>query len=338
MLKLLKIKNFQAHSHIKLKFAPGVNTIIGRNDKGKSAILRAIKFLVRNRPVGNEFVKHGMNSTFIRLTTEEDNIITRVKGEKKNYYKLNGKKFSAFKTDVPEEITNSLLLSEVNFQGQYDSPFWFTESAGEISKKLNAIVNLEAMDQTMASLNSKARSLNSTLTAAIANEIALKNDLENLSYVKEIDKDLELCEKLKNRYDVGIKNCGLLDDVIHKVQQLNSIIDLSSNINNDFASLDSIFTEYQYQKTQTDKLKILLQKLNEAEQESKKEVPSIEHLEKLRIRIREITSGIKNLTQIIESIKTKESLLQNSQKEVDELEKDLHKLTKGVCPLCQRPM
>ena len=59
MLTSLTIKNFQSHKDSTLQFSPNVNVILGHNDSGKSAIFRAIDFVVFNSLSGDSFVRHG---------------------------------------------------------------------------------------------------------------------------------------------------------------------------------------------------------------------------------------------------------------------------------------
>ena len=55
MIQSLKIINFQSHEDSTLDFVPGVNMILGASDSGKSAIIRALKWLVWNRPNGDAY-------------------------------------------------------------------------------------------------------------------------------------------------------------------------------------------------------------------------------------------------------------------------------------------
>src|SRR5665647_764854 len=74
MIKSLEIHNVQSHKDTFLEFDPGVNVIIGSSDSGKTAILRAIKKVVFNRPLGDSFISNWAKEYFIRITTSEDTI------------------------------------------------------------------------------------------------------------------------------------------------------------------------------------------------------------------------------------------------------------------------
>ena len=58
MLIQLVIENFQSHEKTALEFCSGINTIVGSSNSGKSAILRALYWVVYNKPGGFGFSSH----------------------------------------------------------------------------------------------------------------------------------------------------------------------------------------------------------------------------------------------------------------------------------------
>ena len=86
-IKSLELKNFQSHKNLKIDFSPNVTSIIGPSDVGKSAIIRALRWIVFNRPAGDAFIQHGTKQAEVIIQVEKDTII-RTKG-KENLYKIN---------------------------------------------------------------------------------------------------------------------------------------------------------------------------------------------------------------------------------------------------------
>ncbi len=108
MLKNVKLKNFQSHIDTEINLDKGVNCIVGSSDSGKSSIVRALKWLILNRPQGDAFKN---NETKPKDTVSiECNGIIRKKNKKENSYVLNNETLKAIKTDVPQEIQNCLLV------------------------------------------------------------------------------------------------------------------------------------------------------------------------------------------------------------------------------------
>jgi len=148
MLSRLRIKNFQKHKKIDVEFSPGVTSIVGPSDSGKSALIRAIRWALFNKPNGKEFIRDGEKKCSVRIECDGRKI-TRIRG-KENEYQLDGEVFRAFGNDVPEAIQDIAQIGPINFQGQHDPPFWLADSAGQVSRNLNQIVNLGIIDSALS--------------------------------------------------------------------------------------------------------------------------------------------------------------------------------------------
>jgi DNA repair protein SbcC/Rad50 len=153
MIKQLNIQNFQSHKDTSLAFDSGVNVITGKSDSGKTAIIRALRKLIWNRPGGESFCSHWGGDTEIRLYADPD-YVSRTVG-KDNRYQLNETKFSAFGQSVPEEIIKALNINEVNLQMQFDQPFLITETPGAVAQHFNQVAHLEKIDQSIKQIRSE---------------------------------------------------------------------------------------------------------------------------------------------------------------------------------------
>ena len=74
MIKKLIIENYQSHKRTEIDFSDGVNAVIGRTDVGKSAIMRALIWVMRNRPLGDEMRSHCGGVTMAEITTQTHRI------------------------------------------------------------------------------------------------------------------------------------------------------------------------------------------------------------------------------------------------------------------------
>lgn len=160
MIRSLTIRNFQAHRRLKIRLDKWVTTIVGPSDVGKSAVVRALRWLSLNRPQGMGFVRHGTKAASVTVRTH-GRTVRRTRGDASNTYTLGGKgkhlRLQAFGSGVPTEVQDLLKVSELNFQRQHDAPFWFSLSPGEVSKQLNDIINLRKIDTTLAHINARLR-------------------------------------------------------------------------------------------------------------------------------------------------------------------------------------
>ena len=64
MFTRLEIKNFQSHKNTTIDFDKNINSICGETDNGKSAVIRAIKWIVENRPLSIESSNSYWNEKF----------------------------------------------------------------------------------------------------------------------------------------------------------------------------------------------------------------------------------------------------------------------------------
>ena len=160
----IKLVNFQTHDELVIDLDPRITTIKGPTDVGKSSILRALRWICLNDIAGEAFIKEGEKKTVVKLTVEEEGnpgkwIIKRVRGTggSVNTYELDSNEFKAFGNGVPKQIGDILHLNEINFQGQHDSPFWFNETAGEVSRRLNSVIDLSVIDDVLGNIASEVR-------------------------------------------------------------------------------------------------------------------------------------------------------------------------------------
>lgn len=194
MIESIELRNFQTHRRKTIVFDPRVTIIIGASDEGKSSLLRAIRWACLNRFDGPADSFINWESSFAKVTLAVDGRkIVRAKGGK-NSYTLDGKQFRAFGDKVPPEIADLLLLTEQNFQGQLDPHFWFSESAGQVSRELNQVVNLAAIDETLAAIATRARQARSELEVCRKRAREAKIARDKLTWVPSFASRLSTIE------------------------------------------------------------------------------------------------------------------------------------------------
>lgn len=166
-LQTLKLSNFQGHSNLTIEFKPGVNTIYGETDIGKSSIRRAIDWLFFNQKVDG-VRKNGTKSTSVIGVLSNGVQIEKRKSASVNAYILikDGQeyKFDAVGKTIPQEIldaTNILPLVidgeeiHVNIAPQIATPFLFNpEFSGSFRMKLfNSLTGNDVLDKLFSEFN-----------------------------------------------------------------------------------------------------------------------------------------------------------------------------------------
>lgn len=152
----ISLRNFQKWKKLKLDLQ-SVTTIVGKSDSGKSAVIRALFWVVFNKPNGKSFIRHGASYCKVTVVLSDGTRVTRKRSKKDNVYILNGDVLRSFKNDPPAPVTKALQLCRDNFLLQHDQTYWLSLSPAEISKKLNEIADLSSMDKATKIAHNKLR-------------------------------------------------------------------------------------------------------------------------------------------------------------------------------------
>lgn len=334
MLDTLAIRNFQVHSKLEIEFSPRITTFVGATDSGKSAIFRALYWLTFNKPSGTAFMKTGTKRTRVRVEYG-DHVLIRDRSNKGNLYVLNGKTFEAFgKGDVPKEIIESLNLSELNFQGQHDSPFWFSETAGEVGRRLNQIVNLEIMDRTLSNLNQSIRKTSAELEVSSDRLKQMQEEKEKLSFIKDAEKSFEalsaLDKDLAKKADSHTRLHNLLSRVIeqsHKTKQAEFAHSAG-------AAVVQLGESWYQSKRQRINLEGLVNSTEKAEARAGQTLPDLSVLNESALKYQAIRNTVKNLKASIAELEKLEEEERWTNQEAKSLADLLQKQIGETCPLC----
>lgn len=224
MIDFLVIENFQSHQQTKLKLHKGINLIIGESDAGKSAIIRALNWVVNNRPAGSSFRSSWGGRTKVILNIEGE-VIKRVRGKKENAYFYKGK-YEAFKSEIPHYVKNKLRILPINLQKQMDSHFLFSSSSAEVSRYLNKVVSLDSIDTITTNARKILKGETDRLKYERERRDSLIAEIEKLSWVKKVEKKVVYLERLKNRIEDESERIENMKSLILQYREKMRIIDL----------------------------------------------------------------------------------------------------------------
>lgn len=223
MLKKLSIRNYGPVKRLDVDLNSGITCFCGESYEGKSYILRALRWLALNKPHGMRYIRWGAKQASVRIKTDK-HAITRKRSTTVNTYAINGRLLKSLpRTGVPAIVKKVLNLGELNFQKQQELPpgdgplFWFALTAGQVSKELNKIVDLEIIDSTLANLkqqNTRARHNKELCKEHYNTAVA---DKTSLSFVPKLVNNWQGIKQLSDKIAVATKE---LTDVRHLVVQI----------------------------------------------------------------------------------------------------------------------
>ena len=341
MIKQLILQNFQSHKDTELNFSDGVNIIVGPSDSGKSAILRAIKLLVWNRPSGNEMRSTWGGKTNIEIFTDDAHVV-RIK-DKEEIYILGDQHFKAFRTDVPKEIQDALNLSEINLQQQLDSPFLLSLSPGQVAQHFNSIAKLDQIDTGLFNINKAIREIESQ---SKYKQTDLKNheiELDKYKHLEKFEAEIEILEQMQNQLHSLQSSRQTLDSIIYDHKQADSFIAQHKVLLSDETKVNDILAlieeknklieEQRKLIRSTKELSSIAQKIKQ-EQEYIQDEPLVTALLTQYKTLKPLNEAFSSLSKLIKRISYISNLLEEQHANLALLETKFHKLMPDICPLC----
>lgn len=349
MFVSLRLKNFQSHEDTFIQFHKGVNALIGLSDSGKSAILRALNWVLFNRPDGDEFRSWWGGDCEVELVVEEGAKVTRRRTKSDNAYFLDlpgekQKQFRAFgRFQVPDEIQAVLRVNEINFQAQMDAPFLLSSSPGEVAQILNRTVNLDVIDSSLSNIRKKKDKATSGLKAAQKRVEDLTKSLESFKYLEDMEKDVAVLEMLLGQRDrlkakrqglvtrmteiaaleLRQRNASALVKAEPEVEKLLTLIRERDDLNKRADDLWSIGNDY------SKKVKAI-----GAHRRLLAAAPLVESALELAQKRENLAERDRQLVLLVSDYRKKYELKVNTQREVKRLQEDFDRAMGDTCILC----
>jgi DNA repair exonuclease SbcCD ATPase subunit len=171
MIEGLAVYNFQSHEGTCLTLHPGVNAIVGPTDSGKSALLRALRWVLRNKPDGKDFIQSGKDICMVELHLPDGIVVTRRRTATKNEYLVEHGDvedvFAGMGGTVPPAVAELLETSPVEFGDgeerdfniarQMDPLFFLSEKPSTRAKLLGRISGIDRIDAAIQKANQLRR-------------------------------------------------------------------------------------------------------------------------------------------------------------------------------------
>jgi len=346
MLEKITLHNFQIHKDITLDLVPGVNIITGTSRAGKSSIIRAVKWIITNRPVGLAFKNRTAEDGIVKGSLVFDGTkVERKRSKTANEYKLGKQKFSVVKTDVPSEVSDFINLDEVNLQSQHDQYFLLQSSAGEVAKKLNQVANLEIIDFVLGEVNSEITSANKEIQRTKTEIDSLKAELKVYDGLNEIEilaseitQSIQLLEEKQKLFDNLTSIITNITESKEEIKAINSWLEVEKDAAPVFKALDELAEKRDRQW--------IMNKIVEDVQKATEEIETLNSIMAHDSTVKSILADIEKYTELDRTAK----LLSKSIWEITEnknlalslgvtIEKYIEGAVnlieqEGLCPLC----
>lgn len=344
MIQSIRIHNFQSHKDTELEFDPGVNVFIGQSDGGKSAIHRAIRWVIENRPLGSEFIRKGQDDCSVIIGVD-GNLIQRAKEKNKNYYSISGNEYTAFGQDPPEDVRKTLNLRPLNFHNQLDGPFLLSESPGQVAAFFNDIAGLSDIDIATKNASSKVKKINQKIAQGEQHLIELKHEFSKYKHVNKLDQRVRSLETLQEQNKQRVIKARQLQKLNEQYQEkkeaLNALPDLES-LKQKTEKAREQFNELEKMKGKKDRLgKTLFQA-----KETQKQITALPETQEASTTVSELLDAYSKqeqdkkqtdrLSKLLKNIQDTKTELFKTEKALVSEETKFHELMPDRCPLCGR--
>jgi exonuclease SbcC len=241
----VKIENFQSHENTIIDFDSGLNIITGPSDNGKSAIIRAVKWVLFNEPRGTEFIRQGTTTAKVTLEMDNGNTIIRERSSSKNrftvlYPEKEAVTFEGFGNEIPQEVVDAhgitkayldnSLSSSINIAEQLEGPFLLSETGSVRAKAVGRLIGLHIIDRAIKNSNVDLRRENQSKDR-VSNELKeVESTLKEYEYLKEVEIKLEKSGQIINR----------LSEVLVRKKKLEANLKSIISIETDYSTQSNI--------------------------------------------------------------------------------------------------
>lgn len=275
-IKTIKIVNFQSHEYSIIDLDRGVNVIVGKTDSGKSAIIRALRWLFFNEPRGTDFIRNGEDEVKVEILYDDGYIVRRIRNKKVNGYEIEinseVETYYGIGTDVPQEVINitgvkKIKFSEsndpvmINFQNQHDGAFMLNDSPAQKAKSIGYISKVNVIDEAIRKANQYEQSSKQVKRQL---DEQLQNNIDELKKYDTLDDEINKLDILKSKLnELKSKSSHLdnLSNIRNNYFEINNSIFLGLNYIAKFNNFDNLIKIFQNLNKKYDGINALENKL-----------------------------------------------------------------------------
>ena len=211
-IKKIILQNFQSHKYSIVELDEQLNVIVGPSDSGKSAIIRALKWVLYNEPSGDYFIREGEKEASVTVEFSDNIKVKRYRSKSKNTYHLfirdEEQIYQGFGTNVPEEIIQAMEIKKIyldsdesafiNLGEQLEGAFLLSEKNSVRASAIGRLVGVNIIDDALREGLRDNRSISTIRKNLETNIINIEEELKQYDYLTEISNRVEKIEKIKS--------------------------------------------------------------------------------------------------------------------------------------------
>ncbi|RKD26805.1 hypothetical protein BEP19_16545 [Ammoniphilus oxalaticus] len=245
------IEDFQSHRYTEMELAAGFNVITGPSDQGKTAILRAIRWVLYNEPRGLDFIRVGATRAKVTLVMTDGTSVIRERSSSRNLYTVmipgeEEQRFEGFGMRVPQEVIKATGVSPVkidedhrvalNIGMQLAPPFLLDSNGAFKAKAIGRLNGVHLLDHAH-------RTTSSELSSKQIEQRRLQADLEKVNEQLETYTELADWQRHLERAEENVSSLKQLEQRVVDLRQLEAQrLDLTDKLARAAHFLDGLST------------------------------------------------------------------------------------------------
>lgn len=328
MIDSLTLKDWECHADFTVEFGR-CTSFVGPSDAGKSSILRGLRWALTNQPPGDSFVRHGRANAEVTVRGNGKRV-GRLRGAKGNLYALGKRAFRAFGAGVPQPIADLFNVSDLNFQGPSDPPFWLSLPPAQLAKEFNRVVNLEEIDAALDDIGSRERHAKAVVGVSKERLAQARGKRNSLKWVADLNAQLNKVEVVYKKYQEAGDRQERLEELLAAIDRSERSRDDALTRSRTLSSVAEAAAGVNAQQGRLEALGAILDEIGRLRRVRGVELPDLEPVYR---RYAELTQRKRGVETILAGIETLEFSRCAAESELAKVEEALE----GVCPACGRP-
>ena len=324
----ISIKNFQSIKSVDL-VVDGFTVIVGRNNIGKSAIIRAVDAALTNR-VGDDFIRDGEKSTEIKIKREGLDLEWK-KGAKTSY-KINGEPFTALNRDIPKPLVEAgfgrMELGDKKISPlvahQFDPLFLINKGGSVITEVLAGIYDLDSLSNADDMCQKDLKAQKSMLKTRDGDLASLQGKLEKYKDFETLKEEVKLLVE-KDKASQSLQDeIALLTDYEVELEALVRNINILKGFKGveipSISECEKLVEENSWLEEKAQELFVLGTSIKKLRGIEKIEIPKVD-LENVAQEVTQLSTWNEQLLGMIEDVRGYEEVVRNISPEIKALEK-----------------
>jgi len=293
MTTKVHIKNYQSVKDVSFDFE-GFTVILGKNNIGKSAIVRAIEAPLVNQP-GKDFIRHGEKNTTVHIV-KDDVDLKWIKGSSAVYEIKNGDKvdtYTKLNRDVPQPLIDAgfekMKIGDKRvlplIASQFDALFLVDKPGSVVTEVLAELYQIDTIskadDLCQRALKSQKSLLKTRESDLNSVEVKLEvfSDFEN---IKETVANLLIKEKESENLTAEINTLKEFEDKLNTLAKSLGVLRTITTISiPEYTECEIILNDIEWLRKKEEKLSELTNNVERLKGISKIEVPEATKVDSL---------------------------------------------------------